>query len=62
MLATYEMKSLLALAVMNGWKLGALEIKTAFRHAELNDEEDGVYAVTPPATAVRHGLVRPGEV
>ena len=36
--------------------------KTAFIHAALDDEEDGVYAVIPPAVAVRHGLVTPGKV
>ena len=60
--ATYEMKSLLTMAESQDWKVGALDIKTAFVHAELDDEEDGVYAVLPPAVAVRHGLIDPGTI
>ena len=52
----------MALAGLKGWSIGALDIKTAFLHAELCDEEDGVYIVTPPAIAVRHGLIKPGTV
>ena len=30
------------------WALGALDIKTAFLHAKLDDDEDGVYIARPP--------------
>eukprot|EP00974_Lingulodinium_polyedra_P068127 6596970-Lingulodinium_polyedra.AAC.1 len=42
------------------WSLGSLDVKTAFLYAELNEEEDGIIVVQPPAVLVRLGLVRPG--
>ena len=55
--STFEMKTLLTLAERENWVVGALDIKTAFLHAELNDEEDGIYCVHPPRLLVRNGLV-----
>ena len=55
--STFEMKTLLALAERKNWVVGALDIKTAFLHAELDDREDGVYRVYPPKLLVRNGLV-----
>eukprot|EP00974_Lingulodinium_polyedra_P076729 7428318-Lingulodinium_polyedra.AAC.1 len=31
------------------WSLGSLDVKTAFLYAELNEEEDGIVIVQPPA-------------
>eukprot|EP00975_Prorocentrum_lima_P023770 5002814-Prorocentrum_lima.AAC.1 len=42
------------------WSLGSLDVKTAFLYAELNEEEDGIIVVQPPAVLVRLGLVEPG--
>ena len=55
--STYEMKTLLTLATKEEWKIGALDISTAFLHAELDDKEDGIYCVAPPRLLVRNGLV-----
>ena len=55
--ATFEMKTLLTLAEKENWVVGALDIKTAFLHADLDDEEDGIYCVHPPKLLVRNGLV-----
>ena len=60
--ATYEMKTMLTLAELKNWEIGALDIKTAFLYAELNDKDDGVYVVNPPQVLVRHGFVKPGKV
>ena len=51
------MKTLLTLAAKEEWKIGALDISTAFLHAELDDKEDGIYCVVPPRLLVRNGLV-----
>ena len=51
------MKTLLTLAEKENWVVGALDIKTAFLHADLDDEEDGIYCVHPPKLLVRNGLV-----
>ena len=45
-----------------GWSLGALDVTTAFLHAELVDSEDGIYLITPPAILVALGLVPTGIV
>ena len=60
--STFEMKTLLAMAEKENWVVGALDIKTAFLHAELDDEEDGIYCVHPPKLLTRNGLVGSGTV
>ena len=44
---TYEMRTS-ALGAEKGWRVGSLDVKTAFLDAELNEEEDGIVAVQPP--------------
>ena len=56
------MLALASSAKAKGWRIGALDIKTAFLHAELCDEEDGIILVVPPVVLVRQGLVAPDEV
>ena len=52
--STCEMKTLLTLGQEKDWKVGALDVKAAFLHAELDDKADGIYAMKPPAVLVRH--------
>ena len=52
---TFEMRMLLTLSQINGWDIGSLDIKTAFLHAPLSDEEDGIYLVKPPEVLVQNG-------
>ena len=42
------------------WSIGSLDVRTAFLYAELDDEEDGIFLVQPPAILVRMNLVKPG--
>ena len=58
--ATFEMISILALCEGNEWNIGALDIETASLHAELDDKDDGIYIVDPPAIMVKHCLVKEG--
>ena len=58
--ATFEMRMLLTLSQLNGWDVGSLDIKTAFLHAPLSDEEDGIYLVRPPEIMVQLGLIKEG--
>ena len=58
--STFEMRTMLALASSNNWSVGTLDVKTAFLYAELDDEEDGMIFVQPPAILVRIGLVKKG--
>jgi len=58
--ATFEMRMLLALSQIKGWDIGSLDIKTAFLHAPLSDQEDGIYLVKPPEILVRMGLIKEG--
>ena len=56
--ATYEMRTLLAMfKSKKDWGIGALDIKTAFLHAPLDDEDDGIVLVRPPTMLERLGLV-----
>ena len=55
--ASFELKTLLAVDAKKGWRVGSLDIMTAFLHAELCAEEDGIIIVTPPTTLVRTGIV-----
>ena len=73
---TFELRTLLALGSLGEqvtawnhgepasqrqpWSLGALDVKTAFLYAELNEEEDGIVVAQPPAILVRLGLIPPG--
>ena len=57
-----EMRTVIALGATNGWSVGSLDVKTAFLHAPMNDEEDGIVLVHPPAILTRLGLVDTGEV
>ena len=57
--ATYELRTMLAMAAEKGWRIGALDIRSAFLHASL-DEEDGIIVVEPPKIFVRHGVVKDG--
>ena len=43
-----------------GWGIGALDIKTAFLHASLDDEDDGIILVKPPALLAMLGLIPEG--
>ena len=57
--ATYELRTMLALATEKGWRVGALDIRRAFLHADL-EPEDGVIVVEPPKVLVRYGVVQEG--
>ena len=50
----------MALGEVQNWSVGALNVKTAFLHAELNDEEDDIYLVMPPPQLIKLGFVKPG--
>ena len=54
------MRTRLALGAEKGWSIGSIDLQTAFRYAELNEEEDGIVVVQPPSILVRMGLVKPG--
>ena len=55
---TFELRTLLGITAANpGWGIGALDIKTAFLHAPLDDEEDGIILVKPPALLAILGLI-----
>ncbi len=43
--SSYELRTLLALAEEEGWDVGALDIKTAFLNADLDDDLDPTYLV-----------------
>ena len=47
--SSYELRTLLVLAIEAGWDIGALDIRTAFLNADLDDEMDPIYLVTLPA-------------
>jgi hypothetical protein len=47
--ATFEMRILLALSQLHGYDIGGLDIKTAFLHAPLDDDVDGVYLGEAPS-------------
>ena len=57
-----EMRTLLALGATKGWSVGSLDVKTAFLHAPMDDDLDGIVLVRPPAILKRLGLVEPGEM
>ena len=42
--------------------MGALDVTTAFLHAELIDTEDGIYLIMPPQILINLGLVAPGTI
>ena len=56
----FELRLLLALAARNGWSIGSLDVMTAFLYATLDDIEDGIYLVEPPAYLVKHGYIPKG--
>ena len=59
LLATYELTTMLALAAEKGWRIGALDIRSAFLHADL-EPEGGVIVVEPPKALARYGVVPDG--
>ena len=59
--ATYELRMLVSYAAMKGWRLGALDIKSAFLHADL-EESDGVIVVEPPRALAKYGVIREGTL
>eukprot|EP00975_Prorocentrum_lima_P033250 6978311-Prorocentrum_lima.AAC.1 len=50
-----ECRALLAIATKKQWSIGGLEVKTAFLHAPLGPEEDGVILLQPPSLLVKLG-------
>ena len=58
--ATFELRTMLAMSQEEAWSLGALDVTTAFVHAELVDTEDGIYLIAPPQILITLGLVAPG--
>ena len=56
----FELRLLLAMAARKGWSLGSLNVITAFLYATLDDIEDGIYLVEPPAYLVKHGYIPKG--
>ena len=57
--SSYELRTLLALAEELGWDVGALDIKTTFLNADLDEELDPIYLVTLPALLTKLGLKPP---
>ena len=60
--ATVELNTMVAMGTQKGWSVGSFDQMTAFIHAELCEEEDGVISLTPPSSLVRLGFVQPGIV
>ena len=54
-------RTAVAAAALNGWSMGALDVKTAFLNAELPDGDKPVY-MRPPPLFVSFGLVQPDEI
>ena len=52
---------LLAISQSKQFEIGCLDIKTAFLHAPVDDKEDGIYLVKPPAILTQIGLVEEGS-
>ncbi len=57
-----ELRLLLALAAREGYSIAGLDVKNAFLHAPLSEEEKGSIWVKPPQFLVRLGLSQPDEV
>ena len=57
--SSYELRTLLALCEEKGWDVGALDIKTAFLNADLDDNIDPIYLVRLPALLEKLGLKIP---
>ena len=58
--ATFELRTLLAMASKRGWSIGSLDVVTAFLYSEFDDSEDDIILVKPPAILVKFGLIEEG--
>ena len=52
----FMLRALLSYGAGEEWSIGSADLSTAFLNAELNDNEDGIYLVTPPKFLVDLGI------
>ena len=50
------LRALLSYGARQPWSIGSADLSTAFLNAELVDQEDGVYMVTPPKLLTDLGI------